>query len=112
MIDNINDINKMGVRGVAKNNFTSTSTIMRLAKKLGYSGFLEMQYNLLSLTKNELKDNLNDSGFIESLNMDSLLEENSTEAINNFIDILFNDDHKFIFYICKWFFWYCSRIYK
>jgi len=60
MIDNINDINKMGVRGVAKNNFTSTSTIMRLAKKLGYSGFLEMQYNLLSLTKNELKDNLND----------------------------------------------------
>ncbi len=33
MIDNINDINKMGVRGVAKNNFTSTSTIMRLAKK-------------------------------------------------------------------------------
>lgn len=67
MIDNINDINKMGVRGVAKNNFTSTSTIMRLAKKLGYSGFLEMQYNLLSLTKNELKDNLNDSGFIESL---------------------------------------------
>ncbi len=39
MIDNINDINKMGVRGVAKNNFTSTSTIMRLAKKLGYSGF-------------------------------------------------------------------------
>ncbi|KRU30174.1 RpiR family transcriptional regulator [Clostridium sporogenes] len=91
MIDNINDINKMGVRGVAKNNFTSTSTIMRLAKKLGYSGFLEMQYNLLSLTKNELKDNLNDSSFIESLNMDSLLEENSTEAINNFIDILFND---------------------
>lgn len=34
MIDNINDINKMGVRGVAKNNFTSTSTIMRLAKNL------------------------------------------------------------------------------
>ncbi|MGJ0906718.1 MurR/RpiR family transcriptional regulator [Clostridium botulinum] len=97
MIDNINDINKMGVRGVAKNNFTSTSTIMRLAKKLGYSGFLEMQYNLLSLTKNELKDNLNDSSLIESLNMDGLLEENSREAINDFIDILFNDDHKFIF---------------
>ncbi|MCW6107448.1 MurR/RpiR family transcriptional regulator [Clostridium sporogenes] len=97
MIDNINDINKMGVRGVAKNNFTSTSTIMRLAKKLGYSGFLEMQYNLLSLTKNELKDNLNDSSFIESLNMDGLLEKNSKEAINDFINILLNDDHKFIF---------------
>ncbi|MFD3155879.1 MurR/RpiR family transcriptional regulator [Haloimpatiens sp. FM7330] len=97
IIDNIYDVNKMGVRGVAKNNFTSTSTIMRLAKKLGYSGFLEMQYNLLSLTKNELGDNLNDNDFIESLNMDRLLGINERKSIDDFIDILFNDDHKFIF---------------
>ncbi len=97
IIDNIDDVLKMGVRGVAKNNFTSTSTIMRLSKKLGYSGFLEMQYNLLSLIRNQSKDNFNDSSFIESLNMNSLLEENSTEAINDFIDILLTDDHKFIF---------------
>lgn len=97
IIDNIDDVLKMGVRGVAKNNFTSTSTIMRLSKKLGYSGFLEMQYNLLYLTKNQSKDNLNDNDFIESLNMNSLLKENSREAIDGFIDILSNDDHKFIF---------------
>ena len=83
MIDNIEDLNKMGVRGIAKNNFTSTSTIMRLAKKLGYSGFLEMQYNLLSLTKNEYGDNLNESSFIESLKMNNLLKGISNEAINN-----------------------------
>lgn len=27
-----------GVRSIARDNYTSTSTIMRLAKKLGYSG--------------------------------------------------------------------------
>ena len=97
MIDNIEDLNKMGVRGIAKNNFTSTSTIMRLAKNLGYSGFLEMQYNLLSLTKNEFGDNLNESGFIESLKMNNLLKGISNEAINKFLDILFNDDQKVIF---------------
>lgn len=97
MIDNIEELNKMGVRGIAKNNFTSTSTIMRLAKKLGYSGFLEMQYNLLSLTKNEFGDSLNESGFIESLKMNNLLKGISNEAINKFLDILFNDDQKVIF---------------
>lgn len=97
MIDNIEELNKMGVRGIAKNNFTSTSTIMRLAKKLGYSGFLEMQYNLLSLTKNELADNLHESDFIESLKMNNLLQGVSNEDINKFLDILFDDNQKFIF---------------
>lgn len=97
MIDNIDDLNKMGVRGIAKNNFTSTSTIMRLAKKLGYSGFLEMQYNLLSLTKNKVGNNINDSDFIESLKLDGLLKGISNEAINSFVDILFDDNQKFIF---------------
>lgn len=97
MIDNIHDVKDMGVRGIAKNNFTSTSTIMRLARKLGYSGFLEMQYNLLSLTENELGNTLNSSDFIDSLDIDSLLKGNSRDAINKLIEILFNDDHKFIF---------------
>lgn len=97
IIDNINEVNKLGVRGVAKENFTSTSTIMRLAKKLGYSGFLEMQYNLASIKRNGISDNLNESDFVNSLNMDSLLKENSTQAINSFVDLLFQDDNKFIF---------------
>lgn len=32
---------KLGVRGVARENFTSTSTVMRLSRKLGYNGFIE-----------------------------------------------------------------------
>lgn len=38
---------KLGVRGIAKANFTSTSTVMRLSRKLGYNGFIEMYYKLL-----------------------------------------------------------------
>lgn len=38
---------KLGVRGVARENFTSTSTVMRLSRKLGYNGFIEMYYKLL-----------------------------------------------------------------
>ena len=34
---------KLGVRGVARENFTSTSTVMRLSRKLGYNGFIEMR---------------------------------------------------------------------
>ncbi|HCW52563.1 MAG TPA: MurR/RpiR family transcriptional regulator, partial [Clostridium sp.] len=95
--DNIDQVNKLGVRGIAKNNFTSTSTIMRLSKKLGYSGFLEMQYNLSALAKNKFEDTLNERGFLDSLNMESLLKENSKEAIDEFVEILFDDSNKFIF---------------
>ena len=38
---------KLGVHGVARENFTSTSTVMRLSRKLGYNGFIEMYYKLL-----------------------------------------------------------------
>jgi DNA-binding MurR/RpiR family transcriptional regulator len=97
IIDNIEDVNKLGVRGIAKNNFTSTSTIMRLSKKLGYSGFLEMQYNLSDLKRNGLGDNLNESDFLDSLDMNGLLKENNREVIKEFLDILNGENNKFIF---------------
>ena len=43
---NIDTCLEEGVRGVAKNSFSSTSSIMRLSKKLGYSGFVELIYDL------------------------------------------------------------------
>lgn len=97
IIENIDNVNKMGVRGIAKENFTSTSTIMRLSKKLGYSGFLEMQYNLLSIVKNETDRDINNSNFIDSLDMDSIIKMNERKDIDNFIDILLEENSKFIF---------------
>lgn len=46
IVSNIDEAQKIGVRGVAEKNFTSTATVMRVAKKLEYKGFLEMIYNL------------------------------------------------------------------
>ncbi|WP_085830978.1 MurR/RpiR family transcriptional regulator [Collinsella vaginalis] len=36
----------LGVRAIAAECFTSTSTVMRLARKLGYDGFIDMCYQL------------------------------------------------------------------
>lgn len=44
-VNNVSEALEIGVRGVAKKKYTSTSTIMRLSKKLGYSGFVEMLYS-------------------------------------------------------------------
>ena len=49
IVEHIDEVLKMGVRGVAKENFTSSSTITRLTKKLGYSGFVDMYYKLLPM---------------------------------------------------------------
>lgn len=53
IVDNINIITKIGVRGIAKNTYTSTSVVMRLSKKLGYTGFLDMYYKIYPLIKKQ-----------------------------------------------------------
>ncbi|MGL4451044.1 MAG: MurR/RpiR family transcriptional regulator [Sarcina sp.] len=40
------DIRKLGIRTLAKNHFTSTATIYKLAHKLGFLGYADMIYNL------------------------------------------------------------------
>ena len=49
IIENIDDVLDKGVRGVAKDNYTSPSTIIRLSKKLGYTGFIDLYYQLLPM---------------------------------------------------------------
>ncbi|MGG1679563.1 MurR/RpiR family transcriptional regulator [Neobacillus sp. NRS-1170] len=51
IITNINTVLQMGVRKIAKENFTSPATVIRLSKKLGYAGFVDMYYQLLPLVK-------------------------------------------------------------
>lgn len=52
LVNHLDTALEMGVRGVARECYTSTSTVMRLAKKLGYDGFIDMYYQFL----NHLKD--------------------------------------------------------
>ena len=51
LMENLDTALSQGVRAIARNNYTSTSTIMRLAKKLGYSGFVDMCDNLRAMAE-------------------------------------------------------------
>ena len=46
LYNNIDNLKKIGVRKVAKDNFTSTTIIYKLCKKLGFEGYSDMIYNI------------------------------------------------------------------
>ncbi|WP_042273283.1 MurR/RpiR family transcriptional regulator [[Clostridium] dakarense] len=53
---NINDVKKIGIRKVAKDNYTSTTTVYKLCKKLSFEGYSDMIYNLSYSSKETLND--------------------------------------------------------
>ncbi|GLB29841.1 transcriptional regulator [Lacrimispora amygdalina] len=97
MIDHIDEVMKMGVRGVAKNTFTSTSTIMRLTKKLGYSGFVDMHYKLLPLVKNVEISSIVNEEFINYFHSNSIFQYNSYTQLRDFAKLLYDMKSSFIF---------------
>lgn len=97
IVEHIDEVLKMGVRGVAKENFTSSSTIMRLTKKLGYSGFVDMYYKLLPMVKNAEGCIDEDIQFINSFCSNTLLQYNSYEQMKLFARKICELDNQFIF---------------
>lgn len=53
IVNNLKISLEIGVRGVAKKCYASTSVVMNLSKKLGYNGFVEMVYRLEEMSKKE-----------------------------------------------------------
>lgn len=51
IVEHITDIQDMGVRAVARETYTSPASVIRLSKKLGFTGFTDMYYSLLPLIK-------------------------------------------------------------
>lgn len=97
IIDNIDQVLKMGVRGVAKENYTSSSTIMRLTKKLGYNGFVDMYYKLLPMVKNTERIISEDVQFINSFTSNKLVQYNSYSQMRNFAKRICEMDNRFLF---------------
>ncbi len=85
LINNISEALELGVRGVARKKYTSTSTIMRLSKKLGYSGFVDMLY---SFREGSL-DSYGDFSKIELTTHGAFRVRNKIE-IDEFLEILKN----------------------
>lgn len=46
LLNNIEDALNWNVRDVARNNFSSPATVMKLAKKMHYTGYIDMVYRL------------------------------------------------------------------
>lgn len=97
IVEHIDQVLKLGVRGVARENFTSSSTIMRLAKKLGYSGFVDMYYKLLPMVTQHVGSTDEDIQFISNFCSNTILQHNSYEQMRTFARKICQLDNQFIF---------------
>lgn len=97
IIENIDDVLERGVREIAKDNFTSPSTIIRLSKKMGYTGFIDLYYQLLPMIKNTDDHPVdNDEEFLR-ISQKDFFKENSREDIHQFIHQVLHLKQKYIF---------------
>lgn len=97
IIENTNQAKKMGVRGIAKEHYTSTTTVMNLAKKLGYSGFLDMYYNLSFILRNQKNNSSSDDSKFYDLESEDALALVDQNSINNFVDLLIENKNEVIY---------------
>lgn len=57
---NISELKKIGIRKVAKDNYTSTTTVYKLCKKLNFEGYSDMIYHFSYSNKiNDTETNIN-----------------------------------------------------
>lgn len=97
ILENMDVVLQMGVRKIAKANFTSPATIIRLSKKLGYKGFIDLYYNLLPLVSTEDKKNEQIGNSFFELERSLILQHNSEIDVNSFIDEVLCLENKSIF---------------
>ncbi len=85
LIENINVCANKSIREISKKLYTSPSTIIRLSKKLGYSGFVELMYSL----KNKLLIKSADISYT-STNRPALYSVNYEDAVCDFLKCIQN----------------------
>ena len=86
LMGNLDTALSQGVRAIARNNYTSTSTIMRLAKKLGYSGFVDMCYNLRAMTEEPAYAFYEEQNFLEKFCQASILTYDTYSQLKIFTE--------------------------
>ncbi|WP_164504999.1 MurR/RpiR family transcriptional regulator [Companilactobacillus hulinensis] len=91
LLDNNSTALDLGVRGVAKANYTSTSTVMRLAQKLGYSGFVEMHYRIAEYI---MKDTPVKQ---PSTELNNIMVETTEKSLKEFAELISEQEEKFIY---------------
>lgn len=81
IIEHLDTVLSQGVRTIAHANYTSTSTIIRLAKKMGYSGFVDMCYKLRPLVEEPQRLASEEQTFLASFCTSSLLSYNPYDLL-------------------------------
>lgn len=89
---------KVGIREMAARNFTSTTTIIRLAKKLGYQGFTDMYYALMKEAENGRQEQWEAVPFLERFTENMRESENDYAQLTSLAETLCQC--KGIVYIC------------
>ncbi|MEH7383079.1 MurR/RpiR family transcriptional regulator [Bacillus sp. JJ1533] len=97
ILENIDTVLQMGVRKIAKENFTSPATVIRLSKKLGYTGFVDMYYQLLPLVQNKVITKTGTTEDFLEINQRDYLAHNSIKEIQTFIQKVLNLQQRYIF---------------
>lgn len=83
---NIDDIKRIGVRKVAKDNFTSTATVYKLVKKLGFDGYADMVHSLDYDFNKSNKSSLSNEPYAEILNYISPSKEQFLSLLSKYKD--------------------------
>lgn len=97
IIDNISIVQDMGVRAVAKETYSSPASIIRLSKKMGYSGFTDMYYSLLPLVKKEEFKSYSSENTILDYELTSIARILTEEQMDQFNSKIFIKSSKYIF---------------
>ena len=97
LIEHLDTALSQGVREVARQNFTSTSTIMRLAHKMGYSGFVDMCYKLNILSQERSQLDASEQMFLDRFCLSTLLNYNTYTQLKACAEQIAMQDKDLIF---------------
>lgn len=97
IVINIEEIQDHGVRDIANATFTSPSSVIRLAKKMGFTGYTDMYYSLLPIVKKAEVDAYDAGSGILDFNFSAISNDFSEDKIAMFNQHIFNKSDKYIF---------------
>lgn len=97
MISHMDTLLEKGVRQIAQENFTSPASIMRLTKKLGYSGFIDMYYQMLPMVQGKQTNTFPSDPTSIPNPLETLLSVNTLKDMDSFVKLLKSTKSKYIF---------------
>lgn len=96
-VEHIDEVQDMGVRDVAKQVYTSPASVIRLSKKLGYTGYTDMYYSLLPLIKKAENEPVGNRNSILHTQLEDVWQNHSPKLMQEFSEHVLNMKQQYIF---------------